>query len=206
MTLIARIEDELKAARLARDEDRRDALSFVLSSLQSAQKELQRPLSDDEELQVLQRERKRRVEAAEAFRAGGREEQAEDEEYELEILEEFMPEPLSEDELEEIIDDVISEVGATSIRDLGRVMAGVMHQVSGRADGSTVSPARQGKARLTWARPNPVARRFRRAEKPEGVRCAAACRVTEPESARTESRSRNRCRPPCPPCLAVDRR
>ena len=73
---------------------------------------------------MLQRERKRRVEAAEAFRAGGREEQAEDEEYELEILEEFMPEPLSEEEIEEIIDDVISEVGATNIRDMGRVMAG----------------------------------------------------------------------------------
>ena len=88
---------------------------------------------------MLQRERKRRVEAAEAFRAAGREEQADDEEYELDVLEEFMPEPLSEDELEEIIDDVISEVGATSIRDMGRVMAGVMHQVSGRADGSTVN-------------------------------------------------------------------
>jgi len=139
MTLLTRIEDELKAARLARDEDRRDALSLLLNSLQSAQKELQRTLSDDEELQVLQRERKRRVEAAEAFRAGGREEQADDEEYELEVLEEFMPEPMSEDEIEEIIDDVISEVGATSIRDMGRVMAGVMHQVSGRADGSVVS-------------------------------------------------------------------
>jgi len=139
VSLIARIEEELKAARLARDGDRRDALSLVLNALQAAQKELQRPLSDEEELQVLQRERKRRLEAAEAFRAGGRGEQAEDEEYELEVLEEFMPEPLSEDELEEIIDDVISEVGATSIRDLGRVMAGVMHQVSGRADGSTVS-------------------------------------------------------------------
>jgi uncharacterized protein YqeY len=139
MSLIARIESELKAARLAREEDRRDALSLVLNALQAAQKELQRPLSDEEELQVLQRERKRRLEAAEAFRAGGREEQAEDEEYELDVLEEFMPEPLAEDELEEIIDDVITEVGATSIRDLGRVMAGVMHQVSGRADGSTVS-------------------------------------------------------------------
>ncbi|CAN5653951.1 GatB/YqeY domain-containing protein [soil metagenome] len=139
MSLIARMEDELKAARLARDADRRDALSLVLNALRNAEKELERPLSDDEELQVLQRERKRRLEAADAFRAGGREEQAEDEEYELEILGEFMPEPLSEDEIEEIIDDVISEVGATSIRDLGRVMAGVMHQVSGRADGSTVS-------------------------------------------------------------------
>jgi len=139
VSLIARIEEELKEARLDRDADRRDALSLILNALRASQKELQRPLSDEEELQVLQRERKRRVEAAEAFRAGGREEQAEDEEYELEVLEEFMPEPLSEEEIEEIIDDVISEVGATSIRDLGRVMAGVMHQVSGRADGSTVS-------------------------------------------------------------------
>jgi hypothetical protein len=139
VSLIARIEDELKAARLARDSDRRDALSLILNALRLSEKELARELSDDEELQVLQRERKRRLEAAEAFRTGGREEQADDEEYELEVLEEFMPEPLSEEELEEIIDDVISEVGATSIRDLGRVMAGVMHQVSGRADGSTVN-------------------------------------------------------------------
>jgi uncharacterized protein len=139
MSLIARIEEELKAARLARDEDRRDALSLVLNALQAAKKEIQRELSDDEELQVLQRERKRRVEAAEAFRKAGREEQADDEEYELEVLEEFMPEPMSEEEIEEIIDDVISQVEATSIRDMGRVMAGVMHQVSGRADGSVVS-------------------------------------------------------------------
>jgi uncharacterized protein YqeY len=139
MSLIARIEDELRAARLDRDAERRDALSLVLNALRASEKELQRALSDEEELQVLQRERKRRQEAAEAFRAGGREEQAQAEEYELRVLEEFMPEPLSEEELEEIIDDVISEVGATSIRDMGRVMAGVMHQVSGRADGSVVS-------------------------------------------------------------------
>jgi len=139
MSLIARIEEELKEARLARDEDRRDALSLLLNSLRAAEEELRRPLSDDEELQVLQRERKRRLEAAEAFRTGGREEQVEGEEYELEVIEEFLPEQLSEEEIEDIIDDVISEVGATSIRDLGRVMAGVMHQVSGRADGSIVS-------------------------------------------------------------------
>ena len=139
MSLIARLEDELKQAMVARDESRRDALRLILSSLRSAEKELQRPLHDDEELQVLQRERKRRTEAAEAFRAGGREEQAETEERELAVLEEFMPEPLSEDELEEIIDDVIAEVGATSLRQLGRVMADVMPQVAGRADGSAVS-------------------------------------------------------------------
>ena len=117
----------------------RDALRLILSSLRGAEKELQRDLHEDEELQVLQRERKKRVEAAEAYRTAGRDEQAEKEEAELEVLEEFMPEPLGEDELEEIVDDVIAEVGATSMRDIGRVMADVMPQVAGRADGSAVS-------------------------------------------------------------------
>jgi uncharacterized protein len=139
MSLIARIEDELAAARRDRDAERRDALSLILSQLRSAEKELQRPLHDEEELQVLQRERKKRVEAAEAFRAGGREEQADSEERELDVLEEFMPEPLSEEEIETIIDDAIAECGATSLRDLGRVMADVMPQTAGRADGSVVS-------------------------------------------------------------------
>ena len=139
MSLIATIEGELKDAMKARDAERRDALRLILNALKSSEKELQRPLSDDEELQVLQRERKRRVEAAEAFRAGGREDQAESEENELAILEEFMPEPLTEDEIEEIVDDVIAEVGATKMADLGRVMADVMPQIAGRADGSQVS-------------------------------------------------------------------
>jgi len=139
VSLVKELEGQVKEAMRARDDHRRDALRLILNSLRSAEKELLRPLHDDEELQVLQRERKRRVEAAEAFRAGGRDEQAEAEERELAVLEEFMPEPLSEEELEEIVDDVIAEVGATSMRDLGRVMADVMPQVAGRADGSAVS-------------------------------------------------------------------
>jgi uncharacterized protein YqeY len=139
VSLIGRLEDELKQAMLAREGERRDALRLILSSLRSAEKDLQRPLSDDEELQVLQRERKRRHEAAEAFRDGGREEQAQKEEAELDVLEEFMPEPLAEEELERIVDDAIAENGATSLRDMGRVMADVMPQVAGRADGSAVS-------------------------------------------------------------------
>ena len=139
MSLIDRMEQELKQAMLDKESERRDALRLLLASLRSAEKELQRPLSDDEELQVLQRERKRRIEAAEAFRAAARSEQAEKEERELAVLQEFMPAQLSEEELEEIIDDVIAEVGATSLRQLGRVMADVMPQVAGRADGSSVS-------------------------------------------------------------------
>jgi len=139
MSLIAEIEAELTDAMRERDDVRRDALRLILASLRSAEKELQRPLHEDEELQVLQRERKRRVEAAEAFRTAGREEQAEKEEDELDVLEEFMPEPVSEEELEEIVDHAIAEVGATNVRDIGRVMADVMPQVSGRVDGSAVT-------------------------------------------------------------------
>ena len=138
MRLIVKLEAEVKAAMLERNSARRDALRLILASLRSAEKELQRPLSDDEELQVLQRERKRRNEAAQAFRGAGREEQAAGEEAELAVLEEFMPEPLSEDELERIVDDAIAENGATSLRDMGRVMADVMPQIAGRADGSAV--------------------------------------------------------------------
>lgn len=139
MSRIETIEAEIKEAMRARDAERRDALRLIVNSLKNAEKDLQRPLSEDEELQVLQRERKRRVEAADAFRAGDREEQAEAEERELAILEEFMPAPLSDEAIEEIVDDAIAEVGATSMADLGRVMADVMPQIAGRADGSVVS-------------------------------------------------------------------
>jgi uncharacterized protein len=139
MSVLARLEDEVKDAMRARDNARRDALRLILSSLRSAEKELQRPLSDEEELQVLQRERKKRHEAADAFRSGGREEQAKQEEGELAILKEFMPEPLAEEEIERIVDDAIAENKATNMRDMGRVMADVMPQIAGRADGSAVS-------------------------------------------------------------------
>jgi uncharacterized protein len=139
MSVLERMDGELRAARLARDAARRDALSLLVSALRSAEKELQRPLTDDESLQVLQRERKKRIEAIDAFRGAGRAPQAEREEAELDVLEEFMPEPLSEEELERIVDDAIAENGATSMRDLGRVMADVMPQIAGRADGSAVS-------------------------------------------------------------------
>ena len=137
--MIQRIEKDLAEAIRAQDELRRDTLRLILAALRSAEKKLLRPLSTEEELQVLQRERKRRVEAAEAFRVGDRPERAEREEAELTVLEEYMPPPLSQDELEEIVDNAVAAVGATSMRDLGRVMADVMPQVSGRADGSAVS-------------------------------------------------------------------
>ena len=139
MSLIVEIEDELKDAMRAREQVRTETLRLTLAALRSAEKELGRELKEDEELQVLQRERKRRAEAAEAFRSAGRDEQAAKEEEELDVIEEFMPDPLDDEEVERIVDDAIAETGATSLRDLGRVMADVMPQVAGRADGSAVS-------------------------------------------------------------------
>jgi uncharacterized protein YqeY len=139
VTLIEELGDEVKEAMRAGDAARRDALRLILSSLKSAEKDLLRPLTEDEELQVLQRERKKRIEAAEAFRGAGRDEQAAKEDAELAVLEEFMPEPLTEEELERILDDAIAENGATSMRDMGRVMKDVMPQIAGRADGAAVS-------------------------------------------------------------------
>lgn len=137
--MIDRIETELKEAMRGGDTVRRDVLRMTLSALRGAEKELQRPLKEDEELQVLQRERKWRLEETQSLRDAGRDEQAAGREAELAVLEAFLPAPLSEAELERIVDDAIAETGATSLRDLGRVMADVMPQVAGRADGSTVS-------------------------------------------------------------------
>jgi hypothetical protein len=137
--MITRIETELKDAMRARDTVRVSTLRLTLSALRAAEKELQRPLKEDEELQVLQRERKRRVESVKVFREAGRDEQADVEEAELAVLESLLPPPLTEDAIEQIVDDAIAETGATSLGDLGRVMADVMPQIAGRADGSVVS-------------------------------------------------------------------
>ena len=139
MSLIARLEDELKQAMVARDRERRDTLRLILDSLRRPRRSCSGRCTTTRSCRCCSasasggRRRRRR------FRNAGREEQAEAEESELEVLEEFMPEPLSEDELEEIVDDAIAEVGATSMRDFGRVMADVMPQIAGRADGSAVS-------------------------------------------------------------------
>ena len=139
MTLISELEDEIKDALREREAERLDTLRLVLAALRSAEKELLRPLDESEELQVLQRERKRRLEAAEAFRAADREAQAEKEERELDVIEEFMPDPIDEDELEEIVDDAIAETGAETVRDMGKVMGILKPKLAGRADMTAVS-------------------------------------------------------------------
>ncbi len=118
----------------AGDRERVAALRLILSELQKAEKE-----GDDDELAVLRRERKRRHEAATAYREAGRAELAEAEESEAAVIEEYLPAELSDEELAAIVDGAIAETGAESPADMGQVMKAAMARVDGRADGGTVS-------------------------------------------------------------------
>jgi uncharacterized protein len=136
VALLEQIQDDVKEALKAGRKDRVRALRLVASELQKAAKEGQA-----DEVEVLQRERKRRLEAAGAYRQGGRQELAADEEHEAEIIAGYLPEPLSDDELGAIVGDAVAESGASSPQEMGKVMSLVMPQVKGRADGKRVSAA-----------------------------------------------------------------
>jgi uncharacterized protein len=136
MTLLEQIQGDVKDAMKAGEKDRVHALRLVVNELQKAVKE-----NGADELEVLQRERKRRLEAAEAYRDGGAADRAEAEEREAEIISAYMPEQISDEELNAIVGDAVAESGASSPKEMGKVMALVMPQVKGRADGKRVSAA-----------------------------------------------------------------
>ena len=116
------------------DRERVQTLRLIVSELQKAQKE---GLGD--EVEVLQRERKRRLEAADAYAGGGRDDLAGSERAEAELIESYMPEQVSDDELHAIVGDAVAESGASSPQEMGKVMSLVMPKVKGRADGKRVS-------------------------------------------------------------------
>jgi len=118
---------------------RRDVLRMASSAAYNVEKRQGRPLTDDEYLAVLSREVKTRRESVEAFRAGGREELAAKEEAEIAILGEYLPQGLTEDEIEALIRDAIAATGAASARDMGKVMGWLAPRTRGRADGKRVS-------------------------------------------------------------------
>jgi uncharacterized protein YqeY len=136
MSLLDQVQDDVRTALKAGDRERVHALRLIADALQKAQKD-----NGGDALEVLQRERKRRLEAAEAYRDGGRPEAAEAEEREAEVIASYMPEQLSDQELGEIVGNAIAESGASSPQEMGKVMALVMPNVKGRADGKRVSVA-----------------------------------------------------------------
>ena len=134
MTVADQVKADLAQAMKAGERDRVGALRLVLSELQKAAKE-----GGDDETAVLRRERKRRLDAAEQYRDGGRGELAEQEEAEAELIAAYLPAELADDELERIVAEAVAESGATEAREMGRVMSIAMPRVGGRADGKRVS-------------------------------------------------------------------
>ncbi len=139
MSLRQRIHDELTAAMRSGDVLRRDVLRMAQNAVYNAEKRDRREYSDDEVVAILGREVKTRRESVEAFRTGGREDLAQKEEREIAILQGFLPEALSEDELGTLVADAIAATGATSARELGKVMGWLAPKTRGRADGRRVS-------------------------------------------------------------------
>jgi hypothetical protein len=136
VTVLEQVQDDVRTAMKARDRDRASALRMVVDVLQKDAK-----LGSGDEVAVLQRERKKRVEAAEAYEGAGREEQAAAERFEAELIEGYLPQQLSDEELEAIVDSAVAETGATEQRQMGQVMSAVMPKVGGSADGKRVSAA-----------------------------------------------------------------
>ncbi|HEU4461923.1 MAG TPA: GatB/YqeY domain-containing protein [Solirubrobacterales bacterium] len=136
MPVLEQVQDDVKTAMKARDRDRAGALRLIVDVLQQDAK-----FGKGDEVAVLQRERKKRVEAAEAYEQAGRTEQAAAERFEAELIEAYLPQQLSDEELGELVDAAIAETGASEQKQMGQVMSALMPKVGGRADGKRVSAA-----------------------------------------------------------------
>ncbi len=133
------ISRDTKEAMKARDRARLGTLRMLSAALKNAEIDKGEPLSDDEEMGVLRRQLKQREESVEAFRKAGREESAEAEAAEAEVVRHYLPAPLSDEELGEIVDRAIEETGATSMREMGVVMGRATAMAGGGADGRRLS-------------------------------------------------------------------
>lgn len=140
MSVLEQVQEDVRTAMKARDRERAGALRMVVDVLQKDAK-----LGKGDEVAVLQREHKKRVEAAEAYEGAGRAEQAAAERFEAELIEGYLPQQLSDEELGELVDAAVAESGATEQRQMGQVMSALMPKVGGRADGKRVSAAVQAK-------------------------------------------------------------
>jgi uncharacterized protein YqeY len=136
MSVLEQVQSDVRTAMKARDRERASALRMVVDVLQQDAK-----LGKGDEVAVLQRERKKRVEAAEAYEGAGRAEQAASERFEAELIDAYLPQQLSDGELAELVDAAVAETGATGQREMGQVMSALMPKLGGRADGKRVSTA-----------------------------------------------------------------
>lgn len=143
--LYQKVEQELVLAMKEKNELKVSTLRMLIAALKNKKIELQKELTDTDVIAVIQKLVKQRKDSIESYTEGGREELAQKEAEEIEFLKKYLPEEMSKEELDAIIDDVISEVGAKSMADMGKVMGAVMQKVSGRADGNVVKERVQSK-------------------------------------------------------------
>ncbi|HKT83312.1 MAG TPA: GatB/YqeY domain-containing protein [Solirubrobacterales bacterium] len=136
MSVLEQVQADVRTAMKAGERERASALRLIVDSLQQDAK-----LGKGDEIAVLQRERKKRVEAADAYAEAGREEQAGAERFEAELIEAYLPQQLSDAELAELVDAAVSETGASEQKQMGQVMSALMPKLGGRADGKRVSAA-----------------------------------------------------------------
>ena len=140
MSILEQVQEDVKTAMKAGERDRVSQLRMLVNALQAEEKE-----GEGDEVAALQRERKRRLDAAEALREGGRSDQADAEEGEAKLIEGYLPAQLSDEELDELVSSAVEEAGASEPKDMGNVMKALMPKVGGRADGKRVSQAVRGK-------------------------------------------------------------
>lgn len=137
--LLDQIQSDLKQAQLDRNEVKVSTLRLLLSEIKNSEISKGQPLADEDIVTTVQREVKKRKEAAVGFRSGGREESAQKEEAEAKELETYLPAQMSTEELTQIVDESITELSASSLQDMGKVIGMVMGKVKGQAEGSAVS-------------------------------------------------------------------
>ena len=138
-TLKTKLEDDLKRAMRERNAQRRDVIRYIRSEIRNQEIRLQRDLEDDDAIQVLSRQAQQRRDSIEAFQSANRQDLVEKERAELEIITEYLPQQMGEDEIRALVAQTVAETGATGPRDMGKVMSAIMPQVRGRAEGRQVS-------------------------------------------------------------------
>jgi uncharacterized protein YqeY len=139
MSIKNQIDEALKEAIRNQNEVAKNALRGLLTAIKNKEKDLKRAPDDAEILKIISSQIKQRKESIEQFKSGGREDLAEKEAHEIAVLEKFLPKQLSQEELEAIIAECIQETGATTVKDMGKVMKAVMPKVAGRSDGKLVN-------------------------------------------------------------------
>ncbi len=139
MSVLEQLNQDMKTAMKAKDRESLTTIRMIKSSMQNEEIAKGRELTADEELTILAREKKQRLESLEEFKKADRADLVEKLEAEIKVVDQYLPEQLSEDEVREIVQETIDELGADSMKDMGAVMSGVMPKVQGRADGSKIN-------------------------------------------------------------------